>query len=67
MKRLNSEMSPLRDESTKDSHYVRAMWDQYTKNTAYKQSTGKDQFRRDPEQVHAYLKRMEEGEDSADA
>ena len=26
MKRLNQEMSPLRDESTKDAAYVRDMW-----------------------------------------
>ena len=67
MKRLNQEMSPLREDSTKDAAYVRDMWQQYTKNAGYQEATTKSQLRRQPEQVHAYLKKMEEGEDSADA
>lgn len=32
MKLLNTEMSPLRDESTIDPYFVRDMWSQYTRN-----------------------------------
>lgn len=67
MKRLNQEMSPLRDESTKDPAYVRDMWAEYAKSADFEQATSAGQVRRQPEQVHAYLKRMEEGEDSQDA
>jgi hypothetical protein len=31
MKRLNQELSPFKDENTKDVAFVRAMWDQYTR------------------------------------
>ncbi len=41
MKRLNQEMSPLRDESTRDAAYVREMWSQYTKNADYQTVTSK--------------------------
>ena len=67
MKRLNQEMSPLRDESTKDAAYVREMWSQYTRNADYNVATAKPQIKREPEQVHAYLKQMEEGASSQDA
>ena len=39
MKRLNQEMSPLRDESTKDAAYVRDMWGEYTKRANFQDST----------------------------
>lgn len=67
MKRLNQEMSPMRDEGTKDAAYVRDMWAQYSRSADFKQNTTKQQFKRQPEQVHAYLKQMEEGGDSQDA
>ena len=67
MKRLNQEMSPLRDENTKDAAYVRDMWQEYTKNADYQQATTKSQLKRNPEQVYSYLKTMEEGPDSQDA
>ena len=67
MKRLNQEMSPLRDESTKDSVYVRDMWQEYTKKASFEQETRSQQIQRTPEQVHAYLKQLEEGVESQDA
>jgi hypothetical protein len=67
MKRLNTEMSPLRDDSTKDPYFVREMWEQYTRNQDFMNSTNDDEVRRQPEQVHAYLKRMESGADHPDA
>ena len=67
MKRLNQEMSPLRDDSTKDAAYVRDMWSQYTKRASFQESTRPQQMKRDPEQVHAYLKTLEEGAASEDA
>ena len=39
MKRLNQEMSPLRDESTKDAAYVRDMWGEYTRRANFQDST----------------------------
>ena len=67
MKRLNQEMSPLRDDSTKDAAYVRDMWSEYTKRTSFQEQTRTQHMQRDPEQVHAYLKTMEEGIESEDA
>ena len=60
-------MSPLRDESTKDSVYLRDMWQEYTRNASFKSETRPEQIRRSPEQVHSYLKKLEEGVDSEDA
>lgn len=57
----------MRDENSKDSAYVRQMWSQYTRKAAHNEATSQGQIRRQPEQVHAYLKRMEEGPESEDA
>ena len=43
------------------------MWEHYTKNTTFEKKTTKDEIRRQPENVHAYLKGMEEGPESRDA
>ena len=59
-------MSPLRDDSTKDAAYVRDMWQEYTKRASFEESTRPQQMKRDPEQVHAYLKTLEEGLESED-
>ena len=67
MKRLNQEMSPLRDDSTKDAAYVRDMWGEYTRRASFQDTTRPQQIKRDPEQVHAYLKTLEEGVESEDA
>ncbi len=67
MKRLNQEMSPLRDPSTKDAVYLRDMWQEYSKNASFQSETRPQQIRRSPEQVHSYLKSLEEGIDSEDA
>jgi ribosomal protein S6 len=61
IKRLNQEMSPFRDESTKDPAYVRDMWEQYSKSADHQAATTNWQVKRNPEQVYAYLKNMEEG------
>ncbi len=42
MKRLNSELSPLKDDSTKDPFYIRDMWSQTVKNTQFKDATSRD-------------------------
>ena len=60
-------MSPLRDDSTKDPAYVRDMWQEYTKRASFQEKTRDQQLKRDPEQVHAYLKTLEEGIYSEDA
>ena len=57
----------MRDENTRDPTYVRDMWSQYTRNSDFQEATSKAEIRREPEQVHAYLKTMEEGQDSSDA
>ncbi len=49
MKRLNQEMSPLRDDSTKDQAYIRDMWEEYTRSASFNQETGTNQLRRQPE------------------
>lgn len=61
MKRLNSELSPLRDESTRDPFFIRNMWEHYQRNKVFEQSASSDEIRRNPEQVYAFLKRMESG------
>lgn len=66
MKRLNKELSPLKDENTKDPYYIRDMWEQYTINSNFKRFTNDDEIRREPEQVHAFLKRMESGAQNED-
>ncbi len=60
-------MSPFRAEETKDPKYVREMWQQYSKEAKYTKETNDNEVRRRPEEVHAYLKKMEEGPDSEDA
>ena len=60
-------MSPLRDESTKDGAYLRDMWQEYTRNASFQSETRPQQIRRSPEQVHSYLKKLEEGVHSEDA
>ena len=49
MKRLNQEMSPLRDASTKDPGYLRDMWQEYTRNASFESETRPQQIRRSPE------------------
>ena len=60
-------MSPLRDEETKDSVFIRDMWQQYTKKSTFDEITTKDEIRRNAEKVHAYLKAMESGAEHPDA
>ena len=41
MKRLNTELSPMRDESTRDPFFIRNMWEHYQRNKVFEQSTSK--------------------------
>ena len=43
------------------------MWEEYTRSASFKSETRPEQLRRSPEQVHSYLKGLEEGIDSEDA
>eukprot|EP00347_Sterkiella_histriomuscorum_P012200 403369512 len=67
LKRLNQELSPLKDESTKDPYLIRDLWTQYVRNAEFQRKASADEIRREPELVHAYLKRLESGADNQDA
>ncbi|CDW91766.1 UNKNOWN [Stylonychia lemnae] len=67
LKRLNTELSPLKDEETKDANLVRNMWTQYVRNSNFQRYTNDNEVRREQENVHAFLKKMEVGEDHEDA
>lgn len=41
MKRLNQELSPFRDENTKDAAYVQDMWAQYTKKAELQETASR--------------------------
>lgn len=49
MKRINKELSPLKDESTRDPYFVREMWEQYTRNSNFARNANEDEIRREPE------------------
>jgi hypothetical protein len=66
MKRLNQELSPLRDENTRDVGYVRSMWEQYNKQENFDQATKEKHIKLQEHNVHAYLKQMESGADHPD-
>lgn len=57
----------MKDESTRDGYLVRDLWAQYVRNSNFERNTNINEIRREPEQVHAYLKRMESGENNEDA
>lgn len=67
MKRLKQELSPFKDDDTKDPEYVRAMWEQYTKHSAIQEASRPGEIKRNDEKVHAYLKSIESGVDHPDA
>ena len=67
MKRLKQELSPFRDENMSDKKYVRDMWSQNTCNSDFHEATSMAEIRREPEQVHSYLKTLDEGQYSSDA
>lgn len=67
MKRLNQELSPFKDESTKDPYFVREMWEQYTKAINFEEATQERRIQREPEKVLSYLKNMELGAQDPDA
>ena len=67
LKRLNQELSPLKDESTRDPSYVRNMWQEYIKVDNFNKSSSKKALREDEQGVHAYLKSMEFGTDHPDS
>ena len=56
MKRLNQELSPFKDEDTKDVAFVRDMWSQFTKKEQFEGATKKKAIKKDEDGVHAYLK-----------
>lgn len=63
---MNQELSPLKDEETKDPYLVRDLWTQYVRNAEFQRQASNYEIRREPEQVHAYLKKMESGADHED-
>ena len=59
MGQVNSELSPFKDEETRDSLFMREMLDHYRKTEDFKDSTSDRQVERNDKSVHAYLKQME--------
>ena len=58
---MNAELSPFKDEETKDSHFMREMLDHYRKMEDFELSTSDRQIERNDTTVHSYLKQMELG------
>ena len=58
---MNAELSPFKDEETKDSHFMREMLDHYRKMEDFELSTSDRQIERNDTTVHSYLKQMEVG------
>ena len=58
---VNAELSPFKDEETRDSLFMREMLDHYRKMEDFEQSTSDRQIERYDTTVHAYLKQMESG------
>lgn len=67
MRRLNQELSPLKDADTRDEVFIRDMWEKYSKKSFIDQMASKDEIRRNPEKVHSQLKTMESGMEHPDA
>ena len=63
---MNAELSPFKDEETRDSLYMREMLDHYRKVEDFEVSTSERQVERNDTTVHAYLKEMEVGSRHAD-
>jgi len=59
MGQVNAELSPFKDEETRDSLFMREMIDHYRKTEDFKDSTTDRQIERNDKTVHAYLKQME--------
>ena len=58
MGNLNAELSPFKDEDTRDSLFMREMLDHYRKMEDFEASTSDRQIERNDTTVHAYLKQM---------
>lgn len=67
LKTLNQELSPFKDEETRDSSFVREMLAHYKTAETFHASTTHKQVLRNDTQVHHYLKVMESGEGHKDA
>ena len=71
MKRLmgsvNAELSPFKDEETRDSHFMRQTLDHYRKFEDFELATSDRQIERDDLTVHSYLKQMSVGRKHNDA
>eukprot|EP00806_Schmidingerella_arcuata_P001505 Macronucleus_2358.p2 GENE.Macronucleus_2358~~Macronucleus_2358.p2 ORF type:complete len:207 (+),score=51.22 Macronucleus_2358:1-621(+) len=64
---LNAELSPFKDDETRDSHYMRQTLDHYRKFEDFEVSTSDRQIERNDVTVHSYLKQMEVGKNHTDA
>lgn len=58
---LNAELSPFKDEESKDAPMMREMLDHYRKMENFDAATTDRQIERADTTVHAYLKKMESG------
>ena len=65
--RLNQEFSPFKDDDSRDPAFVRDMWNYYTQKTNLENVFTKKNMDKNPEKVHAVLKRMQLGEEHPDA
>lgn len=62
MGQVNAELSPFKDDETRDSLFMREMIDHYRKTEAFSDSTTPRQIERNDKSVHAFLKQMEVGD-----
>ena len=67
IKKLNHELSPFRDEETRDKVFVRKMLDTYRHMEEFAEVTTNKQLWRNDKKLHSYLKEMEVGSTHADA
>ena len=64
---VNAELSPFKDDETRDSHFMRQTLDHYRKFEDFESATSDRQIERNDLTVHSYLKQMEVGRNHSDA
>ena len=67
IRKLNSELSPFRDEETRDQVFVRKMLDTYRHMEEFEEVTTDKHLLRNDRKLHTYLKEMEVGAGHDDA
>ena len=61
LKQLNQELSPFKDDATRDSQFVKEMLGHYKMTEEFQKATTSKQILKNDKKVHHYLKEMESG------